>query len=170
MSYAKAFSGIFSSDSDYDLLKLGIRQSLNFGVANQFAYQLETGNFLNNDKVYFEDFRHFSALPVNFLLSPYNNSFRLLPMYYYSTNQRYVDAHASLTTRKLFLKQLPILRKGSFTENLFVNYLTTPQLSNYVEAGYGISNFLMLFNLEVVAGFENGKYQSAGFKVSLNLK
>lgn len=170
LNYTKAFSGVLGSDSKYDLLKAGIRQTLDFGVANQFSYQLDMGGFLNKDKLYFEDFRHFNALPVNFLFSPYANSFRLLPMYKYSTSQRFLDAHANLSTRKLILKQLPLVRNSSFSERLFVNYLTTPQLSNYVETGYGINNVFLMFNLEVVAGFENGKYQSAGFKVSMNLK
>ena len=91
-------------------------------------------------------------------------------MYKYSTNEQFLDAHANLSTRKLIIKQLPIIRNTSFSERLFLNYLNTPQLSNYIETGYGISNFLMVFNLEVVAGFEKGRYQSAGFKVSMNLK
>jgi len=170
LNYTKAFSGVLGSDSKYDLLKAGIRQTLDFGVANQFSYVVDMGGFLNNDRLYFEDFRHFNALPVGFLFSPYANSFRLLPMYKYSTSQRFLDAHVHLTTRKLILKQLPLIRNSSFSERLFVNYLTTPQLSNYVETGYGINNVFLMFNLEVVAGFENGKYQSAGFKVSMNLK
>jgi len=169
LNYTKAFSGVLGSDSKYDFLKAGIRQTVNFGVANQFSYMADLGGFLKKDKLYFEDFNHFNALPVNFLFSSFANSFRLLPMYKYSTNQRFADAHASLTTRKLVLKQLPLIRNMSFSERLFVNYLSTPQLSNYVETGYGINNLFLLFNLEVVAGFENGKYQSAGFKVSLNL-
>jgi hypothetical protein len=39
-----------------------------------------------------------------------------------------------------------------------------------METGYGLSNLFLAFNLEVVAGFENGNYQSVGFKVSMNLK
>lgn len=170
LNYTKAFSGVWGSDSKYDFLKAGLRQTLDFGVADQFSYAVDMGSFLNDDKLYFEDFQHFNMQPANFLFSPYANSFRLLPMYKYSTNERFLDAHANLNTRKLILKQLPLIRNSSFSERLFVNYLATPQMSNYVETGYGISNFLMLFNLEVVAGFENGKYQSAGFKVSMNLK
>lgn len=170
LNYTKAFSGVWGSDSKYDFLKAGIRQTLDFGVANQFSYVVDLGGFLNKDKLYFEDFRHFNALPVGFAFSSFSNSFRLLPLYVYSTNQRFVDAHANLSTRKLILKQLPLIRNSSFSERLFVNYLSTPQLSNYVETGYGINNLFLMFNLEVVAGFENGKYQSAGFKVSMNLK
>lgn len=170
LNYAKAFPDVLGSDSHYDFLKLGVRQSINFGVDNQFSYVVDMGSFLNKDQLYFEDFQHFNALPVNFLFSPFGNSFRLLPMYKYSTSQRFLDAHTRLSTRKLILKQLPVVRNASFSERLFVNYLTTPQLSNYIETGYGISNLFLMINLEVVAGFENGKYQSAGFKVSLNLR
>ncbi len=170
MSYVKAFSGVLGSDSKYDLLKAGIRQTFDFGVANQFSYQVGIGGFTNKDKLYFEDFKHFNALPVNFLFSSYANSFRLLPMYKYSTDKRFLDTHFNLTTRKLILKQLPLISNAIFSERLFVNYLNTPGMKNYMETGYGLSNLFLAFNLEVVAGFENGKYQSVGFKVSMNLK
>ncbi len=170
LNYTKASSGVFGSDSKYDLIRMGIRQTVDFGVANQFSYLVNLGNFLNKDKLYFEDFRHFNTLPVNFAFSQFNNSFRLLPMYVYSTNRQFIDSHVSMLSRKLIMKQLPLVRNSSFSESFFVNYLSTREMHNYIETGYGISNLFLMFNLEVVAGFENGKYQSAGFKVSMNLK
>jgi hypothetical protein len=68
------------------------------------------------------------------------------------------------------MKQLPILKSSSITEKLFVNYLCTPEIKNYMETGYGINNLFILLNVEAVTGFENGKFRSAGIKVSLNLK
>jgi hypothetical protein len=63
-----------------------------------------------------------------------------------------------------------LIKNSSMSEKLFVNYLSTPEIKNYVETGYGISNLFLLLNIEAVAGFENGKFRSAGVKVSLNLK
>lgn len=170
MAYNRAFANFFGSDAKYDLLRAGIRQKVGFGVDSQFSYQVDMGGFLNTDRLYFEDFMHFNALPVNFSFSSFENSFRLLPLYRYSTNSRFFNGHVNLQSRKLLLKQLPLVRNSSFSEKLFVNYLTTPQMSNYVETGYGINNLFLLLNMEVVAGFENGRYRSAGIKVSMNLK
>lgn len=168
--YKGGFSGLFGSDSRYDLIRLGIRQKVGFGIDDQFSYTINAGKFLNRKQIYFEDFQHFNTQPVEFLFSSYENSFRLLPFYEFSTNDQFLEAHANLQLRRLILKQLPLIRNLSATENIFVNYLSTPELANYMEMGYGLNKLFILLNVEAVAGFENGKFRSAGVRVSLNLK
>jgi hypothetical protein len=170
LTYAGGFRGIFGSDSRYDLLKIGIRQNLKYGIAEHFQYVVNAGYFLNSSKVYFEEFQHFNTQPTGFMFNGSENSYRLLPFYQYSTAKSFVEAHANWEVRRLLLKFLPIVKNSSISEKLFVNYLNTPDLMNYMETGYGISNLFLLLNVEAVAGFENGKYRSAGIKVSLNLK
>jgi hypothetical protein len=169
LAYKSALSGILGSDARYDLVKLGIRQNIDFGIDDHFSYTASAGKFLNRDRVYFDDFQHFNTQPTGFQFSAVENSFRLLPFYQYSTSDQYLEGHANFQTRRLILKQLPLIRNSMISEKLFVNYLSTPGLKNYVETGYGISNLLLLMNVEAVAGFENGKFRSAGVKVSLNL-
>ena len=123
-----------------------------------------------NAKVYFEDFMHFNIQSTGFNFYSTENSFRLLPFYEFSTQKSFLDAHVNWQTRRLIIKQLPIIKNSSVSENLFVNFLSTPQLKNYLETGYGLSKLFLILNLEVVAGFENGKFRSAGFRVSMNIK
>lgn len=170
LSYQGAFSGIFGSDSRSDLVKLGIRQKIDFGIDDHFSYMANVGKFLNNNRLYFEDFQHFNTQSTNFMFSSYDNSFRLLPFYQFSTGKQFAEAHGEWRSRRLILKQLPLIKNSSISEKLFVNYLTTSDLKNYFEMGYGINNLFLLMNIEAVAGFENGKFGSAGVKVSLNLK
>jgi hypothetical protein len=169
LTYKSAISGIFGSDARYDLVRLGIRQKIDFGIDDHFSYSASAGKFLNRDRVYFDDFQHFNTQPTEFMFSAVENSFRLLPFYQYSTNNQFLEGHANFQTRRLILKQLPVIRNSMISEKLFVNYLSTPELKNYVETGYGVSNLFLLMNVEAVAGFENGKFRSAGVKVSLNL-
>ncbi|HEX7583588.1 MAG TPA: DUF5686 family protein, partial [Prolixibacteraceae bacterium] len=170
LEYKGAFTHVFGSDARYDLVKAGIRQKINFGIDDHFSYSVNAGKFLNSEKVYFEDFQHFDVKSTGFMFSSYENSFRLLPFYRYSTSNQFLDLHANWQTRRLIMKQLPVIRNSSASENLFVNFLSTPELKNYVETGYGISNLFLLLNVEAVAGFEDGKFRSAGVKVSLNIK
>ena len=170
LEYKGAFTGVSGSDSRYDLVKLGIRQTIDFGIDDHLSYAASTGKFLNMAQVYFEDFEHFNTQSTASLFSSYENSFRLLPFYAYSTNKQFLEVHASWDSRRLILKQLPFIKNFSASENLFVNYLITPELPNYIETGYGLKNLFLLLNIEAVAGFENGKYRSAGVRVSLNLK
>ena len=168
--YRGGFTRIAGSDSRYDLLKLGIKQQINFGIDDHFSYQVTAGSFLNSKKVFFEDFQHFNTLPARFMFSSFENSFRLLPFYEFSTRKSFFDAHGAWQTRRLILKQLPLLRNSSLlSEKLFINVLCTPEIKNYIETGYGINNLFMLLNVEAVAGFENGKFRSAGVKFSVNL-
>jgi hypothetical protein len=103
------------------------------------------------------------------MFSSYDHSFRQLPFYQYSTGKQFAEANAEWQMRRFILKRLPLIKNSSASEKLFVNYLTTPQVKNYAEIGYGISNLFLLLNIEAVAGFENGKFRSSGIKVSLNL-
>lgn len=169
MLYRGAFSGIFGSDSRYDFLKLGIRQRLNFGISDQFSYTVQAGGFLNSKSLYFDNYQHFNTQPMGFMFNSSPNSFRLLPFYEYSTRKSFVEAHADWQSRKFILKQLPIIRNSTITERVFLNYLSTPDLKNYTEVGYGLMNLFLMVNVEAVAGFEDGKYRSAGIRVSLNL-
>ena len=168
-TYKGAYSGIMGSDSRFDLLKIGMRQKIDFGIDDHFSYSIDAGKFLNSKTIYFEDFQHFNTQPTSFMFSSYDKSFRLLPFYEYSTSKQFLDAHATWETRRFILKQLPILKNSSVSENLFVNFLSTPELKNYTEVGYGLSRLLLIFNVEAVAGFKDGKFRSAGIKVSLNL-
>lgn len=168
--YDRAFSGVAGSDSRFDLLKVGMRQKINFGIDDHFSYSLNAGAFFNSGAVYFEDFQHFNVKSTGFMFSSYENSFRLLPFYGYSTDKWFADAHANWQSRRLIVKQLPVIRNSSVSENLFLNVLSTPEMKSYFEAGYGLNNLFLLVNVEAVAGFEAGKFRSAGVRVSLNLK
>ena len=170
VEYKGAFANIFGSDTHYNLVILGMRQKINFGIDDHFSYSVNAGGFLDYYDIYFEDFKHFNTQPTGFTFSSFENSFRLLPFYQYSTNTQFIEAHTNWQTRRLILKQLPIIKSSSISEKLFLNYLSTREIKNYVEMGYGINNLLLLLNIEAVAGFENGKFRSAGVKVSVNLK
>lgn len=168
--YKGAFSGVFGSDTRFDLVKIGMRQKVKFGIDEHFLYNISAGTYLNSRKVYFEEYQHFNTQSTGFMFNSSENSFRLLPFYEYSTQKSFLEAHGNLELRRLILKQLPIIRNSSFSENLFVNFLTTPEMKNYTEFGYGLKRVFMFLNVDAVAGFENGQYRSAGVKVSLNLK
>ena len=170
LSYKGAFTSIFGSDARFDLLKLGIRQKIDYGFDNHFSYQLNVGKFLNSKQLYFEDFQHFNTQLPNFIFSPTENSFRLLPFYLFSTESQFAEAHVNFQTYRLILKRLPLIKSSSISELIFLNYLSNPEIKNYVEAGYGFSNLFLFLGAEVITGWENGTFRSAGLKFSLNFK
>ncbi len=170
LGYRSSLSNFLGNNSRYDLLRLGIRQKIDYGFNNHFSYLVNAGRFLNNSHLYFEDFQHFNTKPTMLHFSSTENSFRLLPFYQYSTGSQYAEAHINYQTNRLILKWLPVIKNTAISEILFVNYLTTPEIKNYTEIGYGFTNLFLFMNAEVVTGFENGTFRSAGVKVSLNIK
>ena len=131
---------------------------------------MNAGKSLNNNRLYFKDFQHFNTQFTELLFSSSENSFRLLPFYRYSTGSQFAEVHANFQSYRLLLKWLPMISKSTLSEVFYLNYLTTPELKNYAEAGYGFTNLFLFLSAEVVAGLENGNFRSAGFKVSINLK
>jgi hypothetical protein len=170
LGYDRAYDNVMGSDSRFDLLELGIKHTINFAISDIISWQVNTGKFINKDELYFEDFHHFNTQFTNFLFSKYDNTFRLLPFYRYSTPEQYAEGHIQWQSRRLLLKLLPLIKNSSVSEKLFINYLSTPGLPHYIESGYGIDNVFLLLNVEGVAGFENGRFSSAAIKISLNLQ
>ena len=170
LTYRGAFQGILGSDSRYDLLKFGVRQTTSFGIDDHLSYSVNAGFYLNSDRVYFEDYQHFNTHSTVFDFTPGENSFRLLPMYEYSTRKSFLEGHLNWQARRFLLKRLPLIKNTSVSENLFVNFLSTPEIKNYAEVGYGLSKLFLLLKVEAVAGFENGNFRSAGIRVSLKFK
>jgi hypothetical protein len=48
-----------------------------------------------------------------------------------------------------------------------VNYLATPTSGNYTEIGYTIDGILRAFRLEGAVSFQDGKYQTYGFRIGI---
>lgn len=166
MNYRKGLA-LAQSDVDYDLLDVGIRHSLEWGIRSKIDVRLNAGKFLNNKSVFFPDYKHFPGNQTLFAtLDPVEN-FRLLDYYFFSTQDQYVTAFVHNQWRKLALTQLTFLRMMGIKENLFVNYLGTPNSNHYTEVGYGVDYILRVFRLEAIAAFEDGAYKNWGVRIGI---
>ncbi|NJO87232.1 MAG: hypothetical protein HC821_04355 [Lewinella sp.] len=52
-------------------------------------------------------------------------------------------------------------------EDLFLNYLYTPESQHYFELGYSIDNIFRVARLEFVTSFQAFKYRSFGIRCSI---
>lgn len=166
LDYEKGFS-VLGSDVDYDRVELGIRHDFNIGVRGNLTYALRGGLFLNNNQLYFMDYKHFLGNRTPFSTTDPVGSFRLLDYYAYSTSDRYFAGNVHYHFRKFLVTTIPLVRLAGIRENVFVNYLATPTSRNYTEVGYGIDGILRLFRLEVTAAFRDGHYSNYGFRVGI---
>ncbi|AQG80380.1 DUF5686 and carboxypeptidase regulatory-like domain-containing protein [Spirosoma montaniterrae] len=158
---------------NYGFVQAGIRQSLETGIRSRLSYALNAGTFITNDQLFFPDFKHFAGNEFWFQQGDPVTTFRMLPYYQFSTAKRFAEAHVLGEFRKFALTQITVLRLLDLRENLFVNYLATPSLTNYTEVGYGLNGLipqvLPFFRLEVIGQFQNGQYQGIGYRVGTTL-
>ena len=165
--YKKGLADIAGSDVDYDLLEVGYRHTFNIGIRGLVDLSLKAGHFLNNDQLFFMDYKHFLGNLTPFTTTNPVGSFRLLDYYAFSTDESYFTGSAHYQFRKFLITRIPIVRLAGVRENFFVNYLATDNSMNYTELGYGINYILRIFRIEAVTSFQDGKYQDFGVRIGI---
>jgi hypothetical protein len=167
LDYRKGFEDLLGSDIAFDQLELGVKHEFRIGVRGNIDLWLRGGMFLNNDRLYFMDYKHFLGNQTPFSTTDPVGSFRLLDYYRFSTDDRYFSVNAHYQFRKFIVTTIPVVRLAGIRENVFVNYLATPSSRNYTEVGYTIDGILRFFRLEFAAAFRDGKYDGYGFRVGI---
>ncbi len=152
---------VFDSEADYFMMEADVEQEKETGVFPALSWVAGGGWFARNDGMHFSHFKHFNAsrLPVRITSSP---AFRLLNDYEASTNKWYLRGHLKYSSPYLLLKHLPVLSNRLWQESLHFDYLHTPQLKNYMQAGYSLDQLFFMGSIGVFVGFEDGHYKHWG--------
>ena len=167
VEYRQGF-GALNSDIKFEQLEIGIRQQIKFGIRGTLDIAVKGGKFLNADKMYFMDYKHFLGNQTPFVTTDPVGSFRLLDYYAYSTPDKYFTANVHYHWRKFLITRIPKVRLMGITENIFINYLASPTSKNYTEVGYGLDGILRIFRLEFATAFQNGNtYIGSGFRIGI---
>jgi len=167
LDYRKGFDNILNSSVSFDQIELGIKHGFKIGIRGNVDFALRGGVFLNYDKMFFMDYKHFLGNRTPFITSDPVGSFRLLDYYKYSTSDKYFAGNFHYQFRKLLITNIPLVRLAGIRENIFVNYLATPTSKNYTEVGYSIDGILRFLRLEAAASFQDGKYLNYGFRIGI---
>lgn len=170
LSYKKGINGVFDasvSAANFDLIEAGIEHFFNFGVSGKLDFNINAGAFINNDQVYFADYKHFGGNRTVFANMGVASNYRFLDYYQFSTQSQYISSIVHYQFRKFLLTQLPMLRFSGVRENLFLNYLKTQNSPHYWELGYSLDNLFRIFRVEIGAGFENGNYSRGGVRLGI---
>ncbi len=169
LEYRKGFNNIFGSDVKFDQIELSVRKQVKIGIRGTLDLLVKGGEFINHDKLYFMDYKHFLGNRTLFITTDPTGSFRLLDYYKYSTSNDYLEGHAHYHFRKFLLTYLPKARMLGISENVFVNHLAT-RTAQYSEVGYSIDGILRFFRLEAAMGFRDLDIQGAslGFRVGIS--
>ncbi len=164
INYTKGIKNIVGSDVDYDLLSIDVSKSdIKLGLYGKFLFWAEAGKFLNTNKLYFTDYKHFISTP-SLSYIPKINGFLFLDFYDFSTAGQYFEGHIEHNFSGLIISKLPLIRKLKLQEIVGFNYLATPVLKNYREFYFGLQylNFRGLYGMS----YPKGKQAVNSFRIA----
>jgi hypothetical protein len=164
--YKKGIKQLFASVADFDYLGAGLEYIKEWSPTSSIATELHSGWFPNNNRIHFSDFSHAQTQTSPILLKEYRHSFYLPGYYTLSTSDKFIKAYLSVKAPYLALKHLPILSNTLWREMVWCSYYTSPVTHNYAEVGYTLLEVLLSANIGIYAGFDNGKFNTAGINFS----
>lgn len=166
LRYKKGLNGVFGGETDYDLITFeAYQERIGLGLFGYTSFVVGAGKFLNNNKLFYPEFKHFRGNNAMFF-PPNLRKFRFLDFYQYSTNQHYFEAHLEHNFSGFILNKIPLLRKLKLEEVVGINYLTQPEKKNYTEYYFGIQR--LVFGISYGFAFDNGRRTDQGFRFSYN--
>jgi hypothetical protein len=167
LNYRRGFKNILNSVTDFDQIEVLFKHGFRIGIRGNADVALRAGWFMDTDKMYFMDYKHFQGNQTPLITNDPVGSFRLLDYYQFSTSDKYFAGNFHYQFRKFLISNIPVVRLAGIRENIFLNYLASPTSKNYTEVGYSIDGILRIFRLEAAASFQDGKYLSYGFRIGI---
>lgn len=183
--YRAGWPNIFKSSISFQLLELSYIQNISLSPWVKTGFILNTGAFIGDKPVYFQDYKHFNGglnlvqtgdmLATHRLVGYYQNltsgaNQRLNVNHYsYSTAGNYVEALSQFQFTNLWLKPLLGFKKAYVKELLIANaYFINNQNLFYNEIGYGLDGVMKVLRLEAIANFNNGQFNYVGLRLNIN--
>jgi len=165
LSYTKGIKNVFGSDVDYDLLTTSIsKEDISLGLLGNISFYVGAGKFLNNNKVYYTDYKHFLGNEI-ILYKRAINAFLMLDYYDASTANQYIEGHVEQNFGGILLSKVPLIRKFKLQELVELNYLNTPTFKNYTELGIGFK--YLAFRVLYGWSFNSGTNSKSAFRVDI---
>lgn len=162
--YKKGFNNVLSSDIDYDFIKAEVFQErIGLGLLGYTSFLAGVGKFVNNKKMYYPDFKHFSG-NISTIFPPNIRKFQYLDFYQFSTNQQYFEAHLEHNFAGFFMNKIPLLRKAKLEEFIGGGYLSSPEKRNYKEFYFGLQRLVLRASYGFA--YDGGRKLTQGFRIS----
>jgi len=118
--------------------------------------------------MHFSQFKHFKTNEIPVMLNFYTHSFQLVNDYELSTNKSYLNLGGEYRSEYLLMRYLSFINTRTWSESFHLNYIATPAVHSYWEAGYSLNSLFFLGNLGVFTGFTGGKFESVMVKFSIS--
>ncbi len=164
-NYTKGIYHAFGSDVDFDKWKFSVGDDKNLKLAGTIKYKLGVGGFLNNRKVYIQDYQHFNGNRA-VAAAEYVNSFQLASYYANSTTAGFYSyGHVEHHFNGLLTNKIPLFRKLNWNIVAGTNAFYVNRSNNYIEVFGGLENIFKIFRVDVVAGYQKGSGTLTGIRI-----
>ena len=152
------------SDVQFDKWNITVNDDKNLKLAGTIKYKFGLGGFLNNNKVFIQDFKHFTG-NLTLAATSYVNSFQLAPYYANSTVENfYLYGHVEHHFNGLLTNKIPLFRRLNWNLVAGSNAFFVNENNNYVEAFGGLENIFKIFRVDYVVGY-NTKKMLSGIRI-----
>ncbi|MEG1615885.1 MAG: DUF5686 family protein [Bacteroidales bacterium] len=166
--YAKGFSDILQSTSEFGRWELDIHQTISLHKLRYFRYRIGAGAFFDQKGEYFINYTYFWR---NTYPSSWNDHiggvFNLLDQRWYYSSPSYFQTHFMYESPFLLLHFFRSISRFVLSERVYLSHLYTPAKPTYLEIGYGLGNYV--FNVGLFASFKKGGFDEAGFRFTFEL-
>ncbi len=168
LQFKQGVKNIFSSVSSFSQIDFTYHQQANISPAAGIDLYVNAGHFFNNGQMHFSQFKHFKTNQIPVMLNFFTHSFQLVNDYELSSNESYLNIGSEIRTEYILLRYLSFINTRTWSESLHLNYLSTPALNNYWEAGYSLNSLFFVGNLGVFTGFKGTKFESFMVKITIS--
>ncbi len=165
LNYSHGFKNILGSDIDFDKFKFTISDDVNLKLAGAIKYKIAAAGFLNNTKVFIQDYQFFNGNESK-LAKEYMNTFQLLPYYSaYTTAPLYGILNFEHHYNGFITSRIPLFKKLNWHLLDGANAFYIDNKNNYAEFFIGLENIFKVLRFDVVAGSRNGEKPNIDFRV-----
>lgn len=168
LQFKQGLKNVFSSVSSFSQIDFTYRQQANISPAAGIDLYLNAGHFFNSGQMHFSQFKHFKTNEIPFMLNFFTHTFQNVNDYELSSNESYLNIGSEIRTEYILLRYLSFINTNTWSESLHLNYLTTPALNNYWEAGYSLNSLFFVGNIGLFTGFKGTKFESFMVKITIS--
>ncbi len=156
IEYEKGIPDIFGSDEDYDKWLFGIKDDMKLKLAGTIRYHFKVGGFLNANKVFVQDYKHFHS-SMSHIAEEYNSSFQYATDYQYSNKSPlFAEFHFEHHAQGLLTNKIPLLKRWNWYLVEGVNALHINPSTDHLELFAGLENIFKIFRFDVLMNIQSG--------------
>lgn len=166
-NFSHGFNNILASDVDFDKWKFTVSDNVNLKLAGTIKYKAAIAGFLNNKKVYIQDYQFFNGNESQ-SAKEYLNTFQLLPYFSaYTTDPLYGILYFEHHLNGLLTNRIPLFKRLNWHLVEGTNAFYVNRNNNYAEVFLGLENIFKVLRFDIVAGSRNGEKAMIDFRVGI---